>query len=60
LGYDNNDQKKIIQSLQDSYVQATEKIKVFGKNKLLENYKINENIMLKTEVKELEMISHIL
>jgi len=48
----NNDQKKIIQSLQDSYFQATEKIKAFGKTKLPENSK-NINIILKREVKEL-------
>jgi len=48
----NNDQKKIIQSLQDSYFQATGKIKAFGKTKLPENSK-NENIILKREVKEL-------
>jgi len=39
--------------LQDSYFQATEKIKAFSKNKLSENSKNNENIMLKTKVKEL-------
>jgi hypothetical protein len=48
----NNDQKKTIQSLQDSYFQATEKIKAFGKTKLPENSR-NENIVLKREVKEL-------
>ena len=48
----NNDQKKIIQSLQDSYFQATKKIKAFGKTKLPENPK-NENTIFKREVKEL-------
>lgn len=48
----NNDQKKIIQSLQDSYFQVNEKLKVLGKTKLPENSK-NENIILKKEVKEL-------
>jgi len=38
--------------LQDSYIQATEKIKTFDKNKLLEKSR-NENIMLKTEINEL-------
>jgi len=47
----NYDQKKIIQSLQDSYFQTTEKIKAFGKTKLPENSK-NENTILKREVKE--------
>jgi len=48
----NNDQKKIIESLQDSYFQVVEEIKAFGKTKLPENPK-NENTILKREVKEL-------
>ena len=46
----NNDQKKTIQSLQDSYFQATEKMKEFGKT---QNPNINENVVLKNEVKHL-------
>jgi len=45
----NNDQKKIIQSLQDSYFQATEKIKDLSKTQ----NPINENTLLKNEVKGL-------
>jgi len=47
----NNDQKKIIQSLQDLYFQATEKLKDFSKTQNL--VKINENTLLKKEVKNL-------
>jgi hypothetical protein len=47
----NNDQKKIIQSLQDSYFQATEKSKDFSKIQNPVNYKINENTLIKNEVK---------
>jgi len=46
----NNDQKKTIQSLQDSYFQATEKMKELGKT---QNPNINENAILKNEVKHL-------
>lgn len=46
----NNDQKKTIQSLQDSYFQATEKMKEFEKT---QNPNINENVVLKNEVKNL-------
>jgi hypothetical protein len=42
----NNDQKKTIQRLQDSYFQATEKLKEFDKNP-------NENVALKNEVRHL-------
>jgi CRISPR/Cas system CSM-associated protein Csm4 (group 5 of RAMP superfamily) len=47
----NNDQKKIIQSLQDSYFQATEKSKDFSKIQNPVNSKINENTLIKNEVK---------
>jgi len=44
----NKDQKKIISSLQDSYFQATEKLKEISKTQ-----NPNENIVLKNEVKNL-------
>jgi acyl-CoA hydrolase len=47
----NNDQKKIIQSLQDSYFQATEKLKDCSQTQNL--LKTNENELLKKEVKNL-------
>jgi len=43
----NDDQKKIIQSLQDSYFQVTEKTKTFGKNKLPEILKQMKTLCLK-------------
>jgi len=49
----NDNQKKIIQNLQDSYFQATEKIKNLSKNKFPETSKVTENDLLKIEIKEL-------
>jgi len=48
----NNDQKKIIQSLQDLYFQVAEKLKEFSKTQNPLNSK-NENSLLKNEVKSL-------
>jgi len=48
----NNDQKKVIQSLQDSYFQAAEKLKEFSKNQNSLNTN-HENSSLKNEVKRL-------
>jgi len=48
----NNDQKKIIQSLQDSYFQAAEKLKDFSKTQSPLKSK-DENTLLKTEIKNL-------